>query len=257
MKIIRDIWNDIRGGKNLDVYATFVISLIISVLGVIGVASQNVIASAILATLALVSLNILLSRRDNAEIREAVIQNSITSSGLAKRFFKQEFDRSSLRKVLGTSHKAFFWGLSFVSTLPLIQYTIEQGLESGLEVRFLLVKRDSAAVKMGAFRNRHKRETQLNSDLVSSIELLKNLSVLKFSGKIEVREVDYLPPWTIIATDYHLPAGKMYVRLMSFRLPNENRPTFELDALADNDWYKIFCQQFETIWAEAEPVNFQ
>jgi hypothetical protein len=255
MKIIRDIWGDIRSGKNLDVYVTLIISLIVSVLGIIGVANQNIIASAILATLALVSLNILLSRRDNAEIRDTLIQNSIASSGLSKHFFTQEYDRAFLRKNLSTSRKVFFWGLTFETSLPLIQYTLEQGLESGLEIRFLLIKRDSRAVDMAAFRNRHKNAIQLNTDLASSIDRLKTLNSVKTSGKLEVREVDYLPPWTIIASDYHLPTGKMFVRLMSFRIPNETRPTFELDARADNDWYKFFCQQFEMVWSEAEPVE--
>jgi hypothetical protein len=255
MKIIKDVWNDIRSGKNLDVFATFIISIIISVFGIIGIASQNIIASAILATLALVSFNILLSRRDNAEIRESIIQNSITTRGLAKRFFTREFDRSLLRKNLSTSRKAFFWGLTFATSLPLNQYTIEQGLESRLEVRFLLLKRNGHAVEMTEFQNGDKNATQINLDLTYSAQILKILSDKKSSGKIEVREVDYLPPYTIIATDYHLPTGKMYVRLMSFRTPNETRPTFELDALKDNDWYKFFCQQFELVWDTAKPVN--
>lgn len=254
MKTFQDIWKDIRSGKNLDVYATLVVSIVISVLGVIGVANQNIIASAILATLALVSFNILLSRRDNEEIKDSFISSTI-SGGLAKRFFIQEYDRLFLRKTLSTSHKAFFWGLTFETTLPLIQFTLEQGLESGLDVRFLLLKRNSNATEMTAFRNRHKDVTQVNLDLESALTRLKVINSKKLKGKIEVREIDYLPPWTIIATDHHLPTGKMFVRLMSFRTPNETRPTFELDGLTDNDWHKFFCQQFEMVWAEAEPVD--
>ena len=70
MKFFRLVWKDIRSGQNIDVYITVVIAIAVAIFGVIGIADLTIIASATLAILALVSVNLLSNRRENENIRE-------------------------------------------------------------------------------------------------------------------------------------------------------------------------------------------
>jgi hypothetical protein len=74
-------------------------------------------------------------------------------------------------------------------------------------------------------------------------------------AKLEVRVIDYLPPWTIMAFDPQKPNGQIFVSLLSYRDINENRVSFRLDAIKDGEWVRVFRDQFENLWETAQPVG--
>lgn len=254
MKLLQNVWQDIRSGQNIDAYITIGIAIIIAVLGITGSASQNIVLSAILAVLALVTTGLLVSRQENKKLQDAVSRIEKLDH-LADKFFGREYDRTELKKSIRTSRKAFFWGLNFSRTIPLLKDDIEYGLENGLEIKFLLMKPASQVIEMAAFRSRDSNVDELNSTLEINISKLLTLSKKISSGSLEVRCVNYLPCCTIVCFDYHLLSGRMFARLSTFRISNEARPTFELTRKDDNYWYGFFVEQFEAVWKEAEPVN--
>jgi hypothetical protein len=71
VKTLKDIWHDIRTGQNLDVYITAIVAFVIAILGIIG-APQNIVSSATLAILTIISVWLLQGRRENNEIRETL-----------------------------------------------------------------------------------------------------------------------------------------------------------------------------------------
>lgn len=64
MKYVQSIWQDIKVGKNIDVYIAIGLALIVAVLNIFNIAEQ-VVSAATLAVLALVSYSILIDRRTN------------------------------------------------------------------------------------------------------------------------------------------------------------------------------------------------
>ena len=70
--------------------------------------------------------------------------------------------------------------------------------------------------------------------------------------KLNFRIWDFEQPYSIIAFDPHLPSGRMFVRLNSFDIPNEKRPTFELTKQRDIYWFEFFVAQFEAVWELAQ-----
>lgn len=72
MKFLRTIFDDIRKKQNLDFYLTVLAVVILIPLGVFQIVDSSVIFSAILAVLALVSYNMLVTRRDNTETQIAL-----------------------------------------------------------------------------------------------------------------------------------------------------------------------------------------
>jgi len=103
MKIIDAILNDIRKKQNLDIYITILISLVIAILGFAQVTNQDIISSAVLAVLALVSISLLVNRRENDMIQKSLL------------------NIDTLQEKLDTTTSAFGIKVSFVS--------MEQGQE--------------------------------------------------------------------------------------------------------------------------------
>lgn len=136
MRSFRNVWRDIRLGQNIDAHITIVVAIVIAILGITGSASQEVILSAILAVLALGTAGSLASRQENRKLQAAVSRIEHLDH-LSDKFFSGEYDRNELKKLLRTSKKSFFWGTNFTRTIPLLRDEIENGLDSGLELKFL------------------------------------------------------------------------------------------------------------------------
>lgn len=256
MKYLTIIWQDIRTGQNLDIYITITLSIVVGILGVFGIVNQTIISGAVLATLALVSAIMLQNRRENDSLQNAILQIR-NASELSEPFLQHELlsSYSVQNQLLSTARKVFFWGLTFERMTPHVRDTLERRLQSGLEVRFLIIKPNSSAVKMAAFRSPYQGENRINIMLDT---ILLDLNTIAQNAtppaKLEVRVTDYLPAWTIMAFDPHLPNGQMFVSLLTFRTPGENRPSFKLNS-KDSEWFHIFTEQFEALWKEAEAVS--
>ena len=204
--------------------------------------------------MALVTASLLVGRQESKKLQDAVsrIENL---DHLADKFLGKEYDRTDLKRLMGTSRKVFFWGINFTRTVPLLKSEIELGLENGMEIKFLLLKPSGDAINMAAFRSRDSDVSELNSTLETNLHRLASLSEKFSSGSLEIRCVDYLPCCTIVCFDPHLSNGHMFARLLTFRASNEARPTFELFASEDKYWFDFFVSQFESVWNEAEPVQ--
>jgi hypothetical protein len=117
MKFIEVIINDLRNRQNLDFYITVIISLIVAIFGISQSVSQEVISSAILAILALVSLSLLINRRENDEIKKSL---SITKD------LKEEF--INLASGLGTKVSFIEIGTE-LSHLKYVTQLVQNSLE--------------------------------------------------------------------------------------------------------------------------------
>ncbi len=254
MKILFRFWNDLRKGQNLDLYITIIIALVISVLSILGITDQNVIAAAILTTLALVSGGLLANRHDNEKIREVLTR--IDQSRLSTQFFlKQGYDDSILIPHIRKAKKVFFLGSALSVLIPFLKNELEQGFESGLESRFILMKPNGAAVNLAAFRTyRNLSPAQYNEYIERSLFHLNQLSKrITTSGKIEYRVVDFLSPYGVKVFDPHLSTGRIFVTLETFRTAPPKRPYFEITRNEDEKIFDFFAEQFEMIWQTATP----
>ena len=83
------------------------------------------------------------------------------------------------------------------------------------------------------------------------------------NGKLEVRVVNYLPPYTLYAYDPIVtspssweanPNGRIELRLTTFRGSHYRRPTFRLLGDRDGIWYIHFCEEFQKVWNAAKPA---
>ena len=258
-RILNIIWQDVRSGKNIDVYITIVFAFMVAGLYITDNIDQRIVFSAILTILALVTINSLITRIENKEIVKTIRELDGTT-GFAGKFLKDDFDRTILANHLQNSRKALFWGFSFVSTIPFLRDEIDRGLKSGLDIKFLLVEPSSDAAKMSVFGNRPGDFEEFNHAINANLSQLSRHIKWNSQGKLEAKIINYMPTVKLLAFDPDLPSGIMFVRLTTFRTQRQRSPWFELSNTNDSKWFNFFLEQFDLAWNEAESVdlaNFQ
>lgn len=255
MKIVRIVIDDIRRGRNLDIYLTVVIAGVISTLGTFSIVKQEVISSAILATLALVAISVLQNRNEGVDIKYtlAKLQDDYSSA----ESFLHKYNVNQLRDLIPTAQSAFFWGVNYRRTITLWDFGLEQALKNGATLRFLLAKPNSSTLEMAAFmRKLNATKDKESLELQNSITQLAGIGFAANAiDRIQIKVIDYLPPWSITTINPQSPSGRMSVILYTFRTSSEERPTFQLVAEKDRNWFNFFLEQFETVWNEAEAIE--
>jgi hypothetical protein len=257
MNSLKRAWQEIISGRNLDIYITALSALLITFLGMFQIVNETTILSAILATLAIISINLLKNRRSNDQLNDSILRLE-QSQGAGKSVLKQNFERSVLKPLINDQSKELiFWAVNSTTTLSLLKDNIEAGLCRGLNVKLIFVEPGSAALQMHAFRNRHQDAAEVNAVLQTNLSRLVALAKRVTTGNIEIRVVNYLPPFTLIAVDPDLPTGKMFVRLLTFRVPDDSRPYMELDSKNNKEWFKFFVEQFNLVWEASTPFRIE
>jgi hypothetical protein len=250
MNYLKAVWSDIRSGENLDLYATVSISVVILILGLLGVASIKVILSATLAVLALVSLAMLANRRQNEAITQSLTR--LDSGPVSDRFFKREDDLTQIIGLIRKSRDVWLWGATLSAHLPMLEEEIRNGIERGTNFRVLLINPSGNAINMAAFRAESTAESVLSADLIRNLGHLEPLAARSSGGHLEIRTIDYLGPYVLYLYDPRTLQGTGQVRLTTFRGVNSLRPTFEITAELDREWYGHFVSQFAQVWDAAD-----
>lgn len=256
MRLLRAIIKDFQEKQNLDIYITVLLAIVVSILGIVQVANQAVVLSAVLATLALVSFSLLANRKEYEDLR-ALLSKVDSTKNLASKFFQKDFSTFSLKERVRTAQKIYFWSFSYRATVPLLKNSIEEALRNGLVARFLFIDPNSNAIDMGAFFSRSRDTASLKNTIESNIKMLSKLGNKVKAGRLEIRSLNCIPPYMFIAIDPHLPTGSIFIQPTSFRVPREYAPAFELQRADDQEWFSYFLSQFESIWDESTQFDTQ
>lgn len=253
MQFLKHLWQDIRSGQNLDIYITALLSLLVAIFGLIGIANQSIVSAAILAVLALLLSHLLVARNQNEQIQATLSKLEINQSLSASQLMTNGDDIAEIIQLLRQSKQAYFWGTTFTTHIPLLKQDLEFGLASGLETKFLLVEPSSNALKMAAFRGKDLSESDLNHDLLRNIKRLESIATSQTAGKLEIRVIDYLTPHVMYIFDPHLSSGQIIMRLSTLRVPDTMRPIIKITRNQDLEWFNFYIEQFEIAWQMAMP----
>ncbi len=142
--------------------------------------------------------------------------------------------------------------------LPSYQDEFLAMLKRGGILRFLLVHYNSPAINMAALRSQSQTPAETQAHRVrQNLELLAKWKRNVSNANIQVRLIDYLPPYGITVTypkdERHVPY--CLVRLNSFRSPTSLAPAMTPDPLKDKYWFDFFCEQFRLMWEAGEQFD--
>ncbi|MEV4826850.1 hypothetical protein AB0K25_00760 [Micromonospora sp. NPDC049257] len=179
----------------------------------------------------------------------------LTQPVSAYRFFAELDDVTEISHLIQQAEdEVWLWGTTLALLIPYIDTYLGQALDRDVRVKVLLINPGGAAMSMLAFRagptwGRQRLEERL------SINLRMLEGRLAQGNGLEVRLVDYLPPYTLYAYDPGLNDGSMELRLGSVGGRHELRPTFRLIRKRDGEWFDYFYEQFTSVWNAAEPYR--
>jgi len=249
-QIIRNVWFEVRNGQNADIYITLAISVTVVILGLIGSTNQNLISAAILAVLTGISFSILQNRRQNNQLQETLQRLNRNRSKLDD-IFSRSYKVDNVKDDIRQAKHAFFWGITLAGPIRSIYHELAYALEHGLRVRVLLIKPSHESIKRASLRSSYRDSRNVEHDLIATLTTLVKLQDdAPTSARIEVKVIDYLPPWTFIQVD-----SSISVALLPFMTRFDKRPSFLISKHEESHWYEFFLDQAESAWNIAEMID--
>ena len=246
MYILKRIWDDVRHGKNIDLYVTVSASIVLTLLSLLGRVSETKITSITLSVLALIAISLLVNRYKVEEL----LNNSRTNDIV----FFDEFPESMISEI-ENANELWLSGVTLSSIFLLHFSTLEHMAAKGRKIKALLVQPNGSAVENAA--SRAYVPSALNVERVADdiLRTLENLCHLKkispLPNNIEIRTINHPMERRIIGINPHTATGVLYIANYSFRTPSGAKPKFVLQA-RDGKWYDFYVEEFELLWANGK-----
>jgi hypothetical protein len=250
MRFLDKIWDDIRHGENIDQYATIIVALILVVLGLLGIAPAELIASLTLGVLGLLALSNLVNRHRLEALAEEVARSS-------QGFFLEDFP-PDFKDDFQAATEVWLVGVTLSRFLKNNYGALEDKLRQGHLVKVLLVQPSGAPLEMAV--NRYYAEVNRNveaksADIHHSLRLLCGLRRLA-PQNVEIRTIHSPLTFGAIGLNPDAASGALYVEHYPYRMVADAQPKFVLRA-SDGYWYELFNAEIHTLWNDGEAWECQ
>jgi hypothetical protein len=231
--------------ENLDLYLLAAAALVFTVLGATNVSSLGVLSSMILATLAVLALSQIRSRRHLAEIVDA------QQAAPPQAFSQHPPGDFATRRSSATDF--LYIGVSMYRTLPDLRGDLRRMAGQGRRIRVLLLDPGDEALMREAARR--FAEIHDGRHLAGRITAsLGELEALRSDGGrgIEIRVAPFIPPIGLNVIDDGTPAGALLIQHYVYRSAGEPSAVVRL-SVDDGYWYQHFARQAEHMWEDGSP----
>lgn len=247
MRFLDGVFADLRAGKNLEVYLTLVVALVLLILDIFGFASTEALAAGTLATLALLAFSTLKNREQMQRLAEAAEQ------GMSGRLGADDFFWDEDRLGQDDFKDADFIGVVGVTlsrTVRTHSLVFEDRLRDEAHVRFMVIDPESPAPLQAIRRSQGVPSQSFYKSLLQPT--IENVCMLATSassrGTVELGLLPYIPSFGLVLIDPDRPHGRIIVEVYQHKTPAFS-PTFELrNTQQDARWYSFFREQFDLLW---------
>ena len=242
MNALDRILDDLSHRKNLDIYATILAALIVSILSYFELVPANKVPSVVLAMLAVLAFNTIATR--------TTVENTAREKPTGPPFL-DDFP-PDLRPRREASDNVYIAGVSLSRTLDTSYSAFERSLRRGGALRILLADptADEAAVDARCQSSRPSAD-ELREEIRRSLRQLSKLKETT-NGNLEVKTTRAALKFSFNFVDASKANAKLYIQLYSYRLGGESRPLFTLTS-ADEEWFECFRYQAEALWNDGKP----
>jgi hypothetical protein len=251
--------DNLATGRNLDLYVTVVIALTIGLLGVFNVVTAEIIAAATLATLALVAIGSLGTRRQVVALEAATndLVSLVRQSGgsvSADQYLSPS--TSGLDVELRGATDIRLVGVSLSRTIRNHVDELERRLAKGAHIKIALIEPGSEAVLEAARRSTIPDAPEIfENRLRPTVDLLRQLAgSAEFVDRLEVRFLRFVPAFGLTMVDPDDADGRIHVDIYAHRSAGPE-PVLRLSPGRDPRWYRHFLQEFDRIWNHGRPVE--
>ncbi len=242
MKLLRQVWDDIRHGENIDLYVAAPLAILIAVLGTFGITSPQLISSITLVILGLLATSLLTSRHAIKELAQKLTQTSDS-------FFFKDLTDSNFEADFESAMDLWLVGVSLTTIIRTHYSLIEKKLRAGHTIKVLIVHPDGPAVEMAEMRayayGRPNIERARN-EITNALQDLCDLSQVA-PRRLEIRTIQNPLGHGVIAKDVETASGIIYIQNYPFKTEGGARPKFVLRA-KDGFWYDFFKKELHNLW---------
>lgn len=243
MKLINQIFSDIKRGANIDLYLTIPAAILVGFLNIIGVLPADLVAPLTLVVLGLVTITILGSRYQ-------VEQLSRKMKPSPQSVFKEKFPQT-LEEDMRKASELWFVGMLQAKHARDFYHLIEEKLRKGHSIRILTVYPDPEIVKFTEMRVYGVASVKAAcSNIEIGLEAFCKLKQIAPSN-FEIRTIRYPMNRGFTAINPSSSSGSLYIREYAFQTPGGAKPKFTLHS-QDGAWYSFYKRELENIWNAGE-----
>jgi hypothetical protein len=242
--------------RQLDLLVTVAAAVTIGVLGAFDVVGPAVTGGATLTTLGLLAVGSLQGRAALTGLTRTITH---LGRGLGERATADRLlvpSTSGVDLDLRTAADIRIVGVTLGRTLRNQYAALLQRLADGATVSIALIAPQPATIAEAARRSTIEAGPEIfEHRLRPTLDLLHDLAERAAAGpgRLEVRMLDFVPAFGLIAIDPGTVEGRIHVEIYSHR---SGAPEPELPLRADTDarWFRHFAAEFDRIWAVGRPA---
>jgi hypothetical protein len=243
----------LAGARHLDLAVTVLITLIVGVLAALNVTGPAVLAGATLSTLGLITVGSLHGRLQQRSLSSAIAElSSLTNEHLRGGVLTSSTSGTGLDLTEATDIRIL--GVTLARTIRTNFETLHQRLHAGATIQIVLIEPAAEVIAEAARRNSIPDAPEIfEHRLQPTFDMLRQLEAAGGNGSLEIRLLNFVPAFGLIAVNADGPNGRLYVDVYSHR-PGVTEPTIPLSAARDQPWYHHFVEEFDRVWESGRPV---
>lgn len=240
VRLLRRYWRR-RPGIDLETYLTVGVAVSVGLLNLLGAVNSEIVSTATLSILAMVSFSLLRSHRPARHAATTPVGAVPTSIGPGR----GPPPASDIRLV----------GVSLNRTIRSNLSTLERCLIAGGSVRVVVIDPGTAAPEEAARRSGVPTHGGIFAHrLRPTVDLLRLLAEApQTADRLQVRLAPFVPSFGLVMVDPDAGHGWLSVEIYSHR-PGGVEPSLTLTAEHHPQWYWHFRAEFDQIWTRARPV---
>lgn len=221
---------DIRQGRHREAYTMSLVGMVLTLLGLLGVASQRLVLAAILASITFLVFNTTLGSTDKALALDTVLHNR-ESLGT----FGQLLDRAE---------ELWVYGPTAVNILVHAADIRRHVLAKGGQVRVIVQDPDSPA--KDAVRSQLDDSLDFDRTLENSLATLTRMGRW---GDCQHRLLAFSPGFSVVIVNPSKPSGFLVLELHGFQDDNiTDRMHVRISRMASLHWFDYWVDRFQAMW---------
>jgi hypothetical protein len=240
------VLQDLRDGRNLEIYLTLVVALALLVLDIFGIVTSEAVAAGILTTLVLLAFSTLTQREQMQDLM-GVAEQALSGQPSAEEFFwkknllsESDFEEASFVGIAG---------ITLNRTIGTYYDILKSRLISGAHIQIITIDPVSEAPQQAVYRSGDIFEDTFFTVLLHpTINRLSSLvGSAASSSTLELGLLPFIPSFGLTLLDPDKPHGRIIVEIYQHK-SSAFHPTFELTPRRDKYWYTYFREQFDLLW---------
>ena len=245
MKVLQQIWDDVRQGENIDLYLTVLVAVTLTMLNILGVAPSTWLMPITLAVLSMLAISSL----GNRHRLERILENETAES-----LFGEEYP-ATLKEDLSNASELWLIGQNLARTIVNLLPTLETKIAKGDSIKILVINPGSSAVKFANTRLYFPlpNEQQYREKILSALLTLSPFGKAR-KEQFEIRTVDYPLAFGAFAINPNTPHGIIYMEQYGFKIKNDI-PKMVLRP-KDGIWYDVYKDQITALWQSGESWDY-